>query len=94
MSITTLHNFTFTNGNIFEIKFADLPITASKKDRFQWYLLLENCRYDLSFVEMTPISRKFKFTYGTVDLDFDNKTLKIQYTDNNEIICYPLTKNL
>uniref|UniRef100_A0A6C0C757 Uncharacterized protein n=1 Tax=viral metagenome TaxID=1070528 RepID=A0A6C0C757_9ZZZZ len=94
MSITTLHNFKFTNGHIFEIKFTDLPDTASKQHRFQWIMLLNDCRYDLSFLNMTPTTRKFKFTYGTVDLDFDNKSLKIQYEDNGEIISYPITENL
>jgi len=90
MSITTLYNFKFTSGSIFEIKFADLSDTAAKKDKFQWYLILDDHRHDLSFLKMTQTSRKFTYNNNIVDLDIDNKILKIHF-ENSQSISYQLS---
>lgn len=37
------------SGTVFELKFNSLPESASKVDKYQWYLCLGSKRYDLEF---------------------------------------------
>lgn len=81
MSITTLNNFKFNCGNIFELRFDDLPETSSKANKFQWYLILSGTRYELKFLEMTGTMRKLYYENNIVYLNLDDKMLRI-YSKN------------
>lgn len=49
MSVETLNYFSFDQGTIFELIFLNVTVQGEKKDRFQWYLVYKNKRYDLFF---------------------------------------------
>ena len=91
MSITVLHDFGFDGGAIMEIKFNELDRDARKSERFQWYLTIDNRRYDLSFVEMVGDTRvlfnkdigilRFDPTTGCMETLEGSKTLKAEEND-------------
>jgi len=49
MAVTVINNYNFLEGKskLFEIRFDDIPRSACKEDRFQWYLIHKDVRYDL-----------------------------------------------
>ena len=59
-TIETLNHFSFDHGTIF----TDLTLQASLSDRFQWYLVYKNKRYNLIFRSMDENLRYFGFEFG------------------------------
>jgi hypothetical protein len=94
MAVTTLHHFTFSNGTIFELKFNDLSNKADKCDKFQWYMILDDYRYKLTFCTMTPTTRGFGCGDMSVELDMEKNTLKIDDHYNNKKHEYTITMTL
>ena len=91
MSISLLHDFVFDEGSILEVKFNELDKNARKSERFQWYLTLDNRRYDLSFIERVGDTRvlfnrdigilRFDPTTGYLEAMEGSKTIKVQEND-------------
>jgi hypothetical protein len=76
MSISIINNFKFESGVIFEVKFDDLSNEASKKDKYQWFLIHNDLRYNLQFLSMDNGIRKLVSGGDMfVDLDVDNLIL-------------------
>jgi hypothetical protein len=76
MSVTIINNLKFENGVIFEIRFDDLSNESSKKDRYQWFLIHNDLRYNLQFLSMDNGIRKLVSGGDMfVDLDVDNSIL-------------------
>lgn len=93
MSIEIIYNFEFKDGNIFEVKFKNLSDKAEKKHRFQWYLMLNNRRYDLQLIGISEKNRLFRCNeYDLIFLDWNSNQLIIQ-TDN-KIDKYPITEKI
>ena len=76
-----LYKFNFSNGEIFEIKYTDLPKTAPKSERFKWFIKLNNNTQELEFITMTTSTRKFKMNETEINLDMENLTIKIGQTE-------------
>ncbi len=73
-----LYHFGFDiNGEIFEVKYTNLPRTAPKAERFKWFIVLNNERIELDFVLMTPTTRQFKLNDVEIHLDIAGLVLKI-----------------
>lgn len=84
MSLKILYNIQFTGGRIFEVEFCDLSETVEKKYRYQWYLILDNKRYDLKFEDFKDNVRYFSYKDDSITLDINKKTLII----NDNIITW------
>lgn len=86
MSVEVLYNLKYSEGSIIEIKFIDLPESAEKNDKFQWYLIYNNKRYELNFCKMVDNVRYFTCNCcNYIVLDIDKKTLLMGYDDSHEV---------
>ncbi len=59
--VEVINDFTFPdNGRIFEVKFTDI-VGTDKTHKYKWYLILDNTRRDLKFINMKNNVRYFTF---------------------------------
>ncbi len=72
-----LYKFKFDKGEIFEIKYLDVPKTAPKCERFKWFIVLNDTEHELEFIEMTQDTRKFKVDNIFIFLHIKNKYICI-----------------
>ncbi len=87
MSITILYDFKFRGGALTEIKFNTLDNT-NKKDRFQWYVTLNNKRYELNFIEMVGNTR-FLYHKDIGTIEFDPTTGQLEsLSDSQTLVPY------
>ncbi len=79
-SVSVLHDYKFTEGSIFELKFNGITEQGSKSHRFQWYLIYNDMRWELSFTSMTPTTRLLHCRLYEVEVDLVNLDLRIKMT--------------
>lgn len=95
MSVEIINNYSFAHesgpAKIFELKFCDVKKDAPKDSRYQWYLIIDNRRYDLEFVSMNNSIRSFCFHDNPsripsyINLCLANKTIElVQGNDHAE----------
>ena len=72
-----LYRFEFDKGEIFEVKYIDLPKTAPKSKRFKWFIVIENVKTELSFLSMSVNTREFMLNGKPLFLDMYNKYIDI-----------------
>jgi hypothetical protein len=85
-----------TDGTVFELKFNTLPESASKADKYQWYLCLGKKRYDLDFKRMENGIRYFTLPKNSkcikeILIDVDKLHMVIVY--ESSAMLYILTTN-
>ena len=53
MAVEVINHFTFALGTILELKFNDISAQGAKGHRYQWYLTMDDKRFDLTFLSLT-----------------------------------------
>ena len=79
--ILIINNYEFSRGRLFEVKFMEVK---DRQSRYQWYLILDNQRYDLKFKHIGDHTRDLEGVLSptnritwTIHLDTKNLYLVI-----------------
>ena len=73
-----LYSFIFENGFIFELQYDNLPKSAPKSEKYQWFFINVKHIVKLEFESMTGSIRKFK----------DGSWLHIKDDSSDDKFCY------
>jgi len=77
LPITVLHSIPTPRGRVFEVKFNDVPDTASKADRYQWYMIHDNRRHNLKFTGMLDDTRYLECEEFIVKVDLAKGSVEV-----------------
>ena len=103
MSVRTINSFKFQHEShnkdntaiLFELKFNDFTQSANKADRYQWYLVFDEKRYDLQLNKIKDGVRYFSIPKNNhmieLKLNIDHMIMTISYQDGT-VLLYSLTK--
>jgi hypothetical protein len=80
-----LYKFQFSRGEIFEVKYTDLPKTTSKNERFKWFINLDGQESLLEFVSMTSTTRNFRLNDTVIHLDIEVLNINI---GDDKYVCF------
>jgi hypothetical protein len=93
MSISFTHNYEFSNGEIFELGFNK----ASDNSRYQWYLIYNGTRHNLTLIKISDMMYDFVCdAYFCVFLDMNTNELSIFNNKENQkgVYIYKITENI